>query len=273
MDKRIIITGAGGVLGSCFSKALASDGHSLALLNRTFSKVSNLAEEIRASGGLAKAYSADVTDKQSLEVVHRQILEEMGPCDILINVAGGNHPSCITDREVVSPEDPNAKDNNFFTITEEGFNAVFGLNLTGTLLPSQVFAADMIGRKGCCILNLSSMAAFLPLTKVPAYSAAKAGVSNFTQWLAVHLAPAGIRVNALAPGFFVTDQNRALLFCSDGLPTARAQKILRGTPLSRFGEPSELLGAVRFLIDDKAASFVTGVVFPVDGGFSAYAGV
>ena len=202
------------------------------------------------------------------------MLEAFGPCDILVNGAGGNSPKCTTTHETFEPGDETRDDiATFFNLPKAGFDFVFGLNIMGVLLPTQVFARDMIGRKGCSILNISSMNAYRPLTKIPAYSAAKSGVSNFTQWLAVHFAEQGIRVNAIAPGFFVTNQNRALLFNADGTPTARTGKILAATPMKRFGEAEELLGCVDFLLDAEKASFVTGVVIPVDGGFSAYSGV
>ncbi len=274
MKKTIVITGAGGVLCSAFAKALAEDGHRVALLDLNEKAAQAVADGIVRAGGSAKAYGCNVLDKESLKAVHTKILADFGACDILINGAGGNSPKCTTAHETFEPGDETKVDiSTFFNLDQEGFRFVFDLNLLGTLLPTQIFAADMIGRVGCCILNISSMNAFRPLTKIPAYSAAKSAVSNFTQWLAVHFAKENIRVNAMAPGFFVTNQNRALLFDEAGNPTARTEKILRATPMGRFGEPEELLGTLKWLLDDTASGFVTGVVVPVDGGFSAYSGV
>ena len=213
-------------------------------------------------------------DKANIEEVHGKVLEDFGKCDILINGAGGNNPKCTTAHEEYEKGDEQASDFlTFFNIDEKGFDFVFDLNIKGVLLPSQVFMVDMIGRKGCSVLNISSMNAYRPLTKIPAYSAAKAAVTNFTEWLAVHFAKENIRVNAIAPGFFVTNQNRALLFNEDGTATPRTDKILRSTPMGRFGEAEELLGAVEWLLDESKAGFVTGVTIPIDGGFSAYSGV
>ena len=272
--KTRVITGAGGVLCSSFAAHLAKAGHRVALLDLNEAAVTAVAAAITADGGTAKAYAANVLDKAVLETVHEAVRRDFGPCDILINGAGGNSPKCTTAHEFFEEGDQDATDfATFFNLDKAGFQFVFDLNLMGSLLPTQVFAKDMLGRSGCCILNISSMNAYRPLTKIPAYSAAKAAVSNFTQWLAVHFAPQGIRVNAMAPGFFVTNQNRALLFDSEGQPTPRTEKILRATPMGRFGEASELLGTLDFLTDSDKAGFVTGVVIPVDGGFSAYSGV
>lgn len=255
-----------------FARALASDGYAVALIARHIETLSPLAKEICANGGVARAYAADVTVESDVEAVHRAIFEELGPCDVLINGAGGNHP-CATTRDETFAGLSDTDGLTFLNLEKDAFSYVFDLNMWGTVLPCRIFVRDMIGREGCCVLNISSMAAFSPLTKTPAYCAAKAGISNFTQWLSVHLAPAGIRVNAIAPGFFLTGQNRHLLTNSDGSPAPRAQKILRGTPMGRFGEAKELLGAVRFLIDAEKASFITGCILPIDGGFSAYSGV
>ena len=274
MDKVVVITGAGGVLCSGFSEFLAAKGAKVALLDLNEEAAKKAADKITASGGTARAYKCNVLDRENLEQVHKQVLSDFGPCDVLINGAGGNNPKCTTLHEEYENGDESAQDFlTFFNIDEKGFDFVFDLNLKGVLLPSQVFMPDMLGRKGCSVLNISSMNAYRPLTKIPAYSAAKAAVSNFTSWLAVHFAKEGIRVNAIAPGFFVTNQNRGLLFNEDGTPTARTEKILRSTPMGRFGEASELNGAVEWLLDEEKAGFVTGITLPVDGGFSAYSGV
>ncbi len=274
MSKTVVITGAGGVLCSGFAKSMARQGHKVALLDLNEEAAKAAADEIVRAGGVAKGYKANVLDKACLEEVHAQILQDFGKCQILINGAGGNSPKCTTTHEVYEEGDVDATDiATFFNLDKAGFDFVFDLNLMGTLLPTQVFAKDMLGESGCCILNISSMNAFRPLTKIPAYSAAKAAVSNFTQWLAVHFAGQGIRVNAMAPGFFVTNQNRALLFDDNGNPTPRTEKILRATPMGRFGEAEELEGTLLWLTDEKASGFVTGIVVPVDGGFSAYSGV
>ena len=212
-------------------------------------------------------------EPEALEAVHAQVLRDFGPCDILINGAGGNNPRATTDKEYYFEGDLDAEVKSFFDLDADGVSFVFNLNFLGTLLPTQAFARQMLGRPGCNILNISSMNAYTPLTKIPAYSGAKAAISNFTQWLAVHFSKAGIRVNAIAPGFFVTKQNEKLLFDDDGNPTPRTGKILAATPMGRFGKAEELSGAVLFLLNNEAASFITGVVLPIDGGFSAYSGV
>ena len=272
-NKVAVVTGAGGVLCSMFAKALASCGAKVALLDLNEEAADVFAKEIIKEGGLAKAYKANVLEKENLEAVHEAILKDFGPCDILINGAGGNNPRATTDNEYFQLEDLNKETKTFFDLDDSGVSFVFNLNFLGTLLPTQVFAKDMLGREGCNIINISSMNAFTPLTKIPAYSGAKAAISNFTQWLAVHFSKTGIRVNAIAPGFFATAQNKALLFNEDGSPTARTGKILAATPMGRFGESEELVGPLLFLLNNEASSFVTGVVLPVDGGFSAYSGV
>ena len=272
-DKVAVVTGAGGVLCSMFAKALAESGAKVALLDLNQEAAEKFADEIRAEGGTALAYKANVLEKGSLEEVHQQVLKDLGPCDILINGAGGNNPRATTDNEFFTMEDLGRDIKTFFSLDDKGVGFVFNLNFLGTLLPTQVFAKDMLGRDGCNIINISSMNAYTPLTKIPAYSGAKAAVSNFTQWLAVHFSKVGIRVNAIAPGFFATNQNRALLFNEDGTPTERTGKILAATPMGRFGESEELVGPLLFLLSNEAASFVTGVVLPIDGGFSAYSGV
>ncbi len=274
MNKIAVVTGAGGVLCSSFAKELSKNGYAVALLDLNEEAVKAVAEEINAAGGKAIGYKANVLDKEIMEGVHAQVLADLGKCDLLINGAGGNNPKCTTAHETFEEGDEDRDDIlTFFNLDKAGFNFVFDLNILGTLIPTQVFARDMIGRKDCNILNISSMNAFTPLTKIPAYSAAKAGISNFTQWLAVHFAGQGIRVNAIAPGFFVTHQNRGLLFDENGNPTPRTEKILRATPMGRFGEAEELLGTLMWITDSEKAGFVTGVVVPVDGGFSAYSGV
>ncbi|MBP5312919.1 MAG: SDR family oxidoreductase [Clostridia bacterium] len=273
MKKTAVITGAGGVLCSCFAKELAGDGFKVALLDINYDAAKAVADGISAEGGTAKAYKANVLEREMLEEVRKEILSDLGPCSVLINGAGGNNPRCTTKNEIYEEGDEDAEDfKTFFNLDKKDFNFVFDLNIVGVMIPTQVFAKDMV-KTGGSILNISSMNAYRPLTKIPAYSSAKAGVSNLTQWLAVHFAGTGIRVNAIAPGFFVTNQNRSLLFTDDGTPTARTNKILNATPMKRFGEPEELIGAVKFLLDDEKAGFVTGVVLPVDGGFSAYSGV
>lgn len=274
MKKTAVITGAGGVLCSEFAKALAKNGYGVAVLDLNLEAAQRVADEIQANGSRAKAYKANVLEKENLEQVHEVILKDMGKCSLLINGAGGNNPKATTAHEEYEKGDENREDIlTFFNLPKDSFNFVFDLNLMGTLLPTQIFARDMIGEEGCSVINMSSMNAFTPLTKIPAYSAAKSAVSNFTQWLAVHFAKEGIRVNAIAPGFFVTAQNKTLLFTEEGKPTARTEKILRATPMGRFGEARELLGTLLWLSDPEQSGFVTGVTIPVDGGFSAYSGV
>lgn len=271
--KVAVVTGAGGVLCSMFSRALAAAGAKVAMLDINEEAVTNFAASIREEGYTAKGHRCDVLDKASLEAVHEAVLKDFGPCDILLNGAGGNNARANTDLEHYNPGDLEKEVKTFFDLEQPGVEWVFRLNFIGTLLPTQVFGMDMVEREGCNIINVSSMNAFTPLTKIPAYSGAKAAISNFTQWLAVHFAPAGIRVNALAPGFFVTNQNRDLLFNPDGTPSARAGKILAATPMGRFGEAEELVGTLLFLVNNEAAGFITGVVIPIDGGFNAYSGV
>ena len=271
--KVAVITGAGGVLCSAFAKTLARAGAKVALLDRNLEAAQSYADEITAEGGAARAYACDVLSKDICLEVARQVENDLGLCDILINGAGGNSPKATTDKEYFQPGDLDADTKSFFDLDADGVSFVFNLNFLGTLIPTQAFARQMVGREGCSILNISSMNAFTPLTKIPAYSGAKAAISNFTQWLAVHFSGVGIRVNAIAPGFFSTKQNAALLWNPDGTPTARTGKILAATPMGRFGESEELDGAVLFLLNEKAASFITGVVLPIDGGFSSYSGV
>ena len=271
--KVAVITGAGGVLCGAFAKTVARAGARVALLDLNEAAAEAVAEEIRSEGGVAKAYKCNVLEKDTCYEVADAVERDLGKCDILINGAGGNNPKATTDKEYFELGDIDADTKSFFDLDAAGVGFVFNLNFLGTLLPTQAFARQMVGREGCSIINISSMNAYTPLTKIPAYSGAKAAISNFTQWLAVHFSRVGIRVNAIAPGFFSTKQNAALLFNADGTPTARTGKILAATPMGRFGESRELDGALLFLINNEAASFITGVVIPVDGGFSAYSGV
>lgn len=271
--KVAVVTGAGGVLCGMFAHTLAKAGAKVAVLDLNEDAAKAVAEDIAKSGFTAKAYKANVLDKANLEEVHTQVLADLGPCDILLNGAGGNSAKANTTKEYYEPGDIDADTVSFFDLDQGGVEFVFNLNFIGTLLPTQVFAKDMLNRKGCTILNVSSMNAFTPLTKIPAYSGAKAAISNFTQWLAVHFSREGIRVNAMAPGFFVTKQNEKLLFNEDGSATARTAKILAATPMGRFGEAEELNGTLLYLLNNEASGFVTGAVIPVDGGFSAYSGV
>lgn len=271
-DKVVVITGAGGVICGYLAKEFAKAGAKVALLDLNEAAAQKYADEITAEDGVAKAYQANVLDKANLEAVKEAVLADFGAVDILINGAGGNNPKATTDNEFHELELP-AETKTFFDLDKAGIEFVFNLNYLGTLLPTQVFAKEMVGRKGANIINISSMNAFTPLTKIPAYSGAKAAISNFTQWLAVHFSKVGIRCNAIAPGFLVTNQNRGLLFDEAGNPTARAHKILTNTPMNRFGEAEELVGGVFFLADESLSSFVNGVILPIDGGFAAYSGV
>ena len=266
-NKVTVITGAGGIICSEFAKALAECGAKVALLDINYDAAAAVAEEI---GDNAIAIRCNCLDKASIIEARNTVRESFGAVNFLINGAGGNNPRASTDNETMTPDLEGVKD--FFALEESGLKFVFDLNITSAFLVTQVFAEDMV-KTGGNIINISSMNAYRPLTKIPAYSAAKAGISNFTQWLAVHFAPCNIRCNAIAPGFFVTNQNRALLFNPDGSPTARTGKILAATPMKKFGEISDLIGCLLWLADDNASGFVTGTVIPVDGGFSAYSGV
>ncbi len=272
--KTAVVTGGGGILCASFSKALAECGARVAVLDLNKEKSEKVAQEINASGGTAIGIQVNVLDKESLEATRLIVNAEFGFCDILINGAGGNHPKGTTTKEYLFKEDLEKTDEitTFFNLDSQSIEFIFNLNFLGTLLPSQTFGKDMI-EKNAVIINISSMNAFTPLTKIPAYSGAKAAVSNFTQWLAVHFSKVGIRVNAIAPGFFLTDQNRSLLTNPDGSFTARADKILSMTPTGRFGKNEELVGTLLWLVSNEASGFVNGVIVPVDGGFSAYSGV
>ena len=269
--KVVVVTGAGGLICGAMARAFAQSGAKVAALDLNEDAVKALANELKAEGFICEGYKANVLELESLEAVHQAVLKDLGKCDILVNGAGGNNPRATTDNEYQHEAKEGGK--SFFDLEPNGVDFVFKLNFQGTLLPTQVFAKDMVENKSGAILNVSSMNAYTPLTKIPAYSAAKAGISNFTQWLATHFAGTGIRCNAIAPGFLVSAQNYKLLFNEDGTPTARSAKILKGTPMNRFVDSNELLGATLFLCDDKSASAITGVVLPIDCGFAAYSGV
>lgn len=275
MKKNIVITGAGGVLCRTLAKAFAEKGHHVALLDLKKEAALSAAASITKAGGSAIGVEANVLEKESLISAKKEVNDAFGNCDILINGAGGNHPLGTTSNPFLGSNDMNVTIEGFktfFDLDIEGIQFVFNLNFIGTLLPTQIFAVDMVGREGCSILNISSMNAFTPLTKIPAYSGAKAAVSNFTQWLAVHFSKVGIRVNAIAPGFFLTEQNRKLLTNRDGSLTPRGNQIIEQTPMGRFGEPKHLVGTTLWICSEEA-SFITGIVVPIDGGFSAYSGV
>lgn len=269
-DKVVVITGGAGVIGSEMSRALAKSGARVAIvsLNNT---ADDLVKEIEEVGGIVKVFLGDVTQKADMEAIRQDIHETFGTVDILINGAGGNAPGGTTDDERYDSNQHGSK--TFFDLNEKDVGFVFDLNFLGTFIPTQVFAQDMVGKSEATIINISSMNAFKPLTKIPAYSGAKSAVSNFTEWLSVYFSKTNIRVNAIAPGFLLTQQNEALLLDQDGNYTERSQKILAATPMERFGEPHELIGALLFLVYTPASSFVNGVVLPVDGGFNAYSGV
>ena len=269
--KVVVITGAGGLICGAMARAFAQSGAKVAALDLNGEAVQALAQELNAQGYVCKGYAANVLDKETLEAVHQAVKADLGECDILVNGAGGNNPRATTTNEYHHESTEGGK--SVFDLEPDGVDFVFKLNFQGTLLPTQVFAKDMADKGKGCILNISSMNAYTPLTKIPAYSAAKAGISNFTQWLATHFAGTGIRCNAIAPGFLVSAQNKSLLFNEDGTPTPRSAKILKGTPMDRYVDAQELLGATLFLCDDKSASAITGVVLPIDCGFAAYSGV
>lgn len=274
--KTAVVTGGGGILCSVMAEALATAGAKVAILDLREENAVKVADKINAAGGQAMGIAANVLELDSLQAAHDKILAKFGPCDILVNGAGGNNPKGTTSKEYLTKEDIINKlegVTTFFDLDPAGVSFVFNLNFLGTLLPTQVFAKDMAERECGNIINISSMNAFTPLTKIPAYSGAKAAISNFTQWLAVHFSKVNIRVNAIAPGFFLTDQNRALLTKEDGSLTPRGETILTHTPMGKFGKPEDLIGALLFLVDDEAAGFVDGIVLPVDGAFSAFSGV
>ncbi len=271
-----VVTGGGGVLCSGFAKDLASQGVKVAVLDLNEDAAKAVADEIVNAGGTAIGVACNVLEKSSLDAAREVINEKLGTCDILINGAGGNNPKGTTSKEKLELSDIAEKAEGvktFFDLDPKGIEFVFNLNFLGTLLTTQAFAIDMVGKTNATIINVSSMNAFRPLTKIPAYSAAKAAVSNFTQFMAVHFSDVGIRVNAIAPGFFSTNQNKALLYNEDGSLSPRSEKILGHTPLGRFGTPEDLTGSLLFLADESYSGFITGVILPVDGGFASYSGV
>ena len=271
-----VVTGGGGVLCGDFAKTLAKQGVKVAVLDLNEAAAQKVADEINADGGVAIAVGCNVLEKESMENARAIINEKLGTCDILLNGAGGNNPKGTTTKETLEKIDLIEKNDDiktFFDLDAAGISFVFNLNFLGTLIPTQVFARDMAEKENTCIVMVTSMNAYRPLTKIPAYSAAKAAVKNFTEFMAVHFADVGIRVNAIAPGFFSTNQNKTLLWNEDGTPTQRTNKILNATPMKRFGEANELSGALLFLCDEAYSSFITGTSICVDGGFSAYSGV
>ncbi len=274
--KVAVVTGGGGVLCSGFAKTLAACGAGVAVCDLRLDAAEQVAREIREDGGNAIGVAANVLERDSMESAKKEIAEKLGTCDILLNGAGGNNPRGTTTKDYLEPADLDGAVEGvktFFDLDPAGIEFVFNLNFLGTLIPTQVFAIDMAKKPGSTIINVSSMNSFRPLTRIPAYSGAKAAVSNFTQWLAVHFAKVGIRVNAIAPGFFITNQNTSLLLNPDGSYTARAEKIIAHTPMGKFGTPEDLTGTLLWLCDNAASGFVNGVVVPVDGGFAAYSGV
>lgn len=273
-DKIAVITGGGGVLCSTMARGLAAQGVKTAILDLNKEAAQNVAGEIEKAFGVKSiGISANVLNKESLEAALELIHKELGTVDYLLNGAGGNAATATTQAEFLTEDKLDKLEETFFGLQMDGFDKVFALNFQGTLLPCMVFAKDMLDKKCGAIVNVSSMNSYTPLTKIPAYSAAKAAINNFTQWLAVHFAKTGIRVNAIAPGFLLTNQNRFLLIDEQtGEATARGHKIIANTPMERYGEPDELCGTVNYLLSDWA-NFITGVVVPVDGGFSAYSGV
>jgi NAD(P)-dependent dehydrogenase (short-subunit alcohol dehydrogenase family) len=273
-NKVAVITGGGGVICSVMAKALAVKGVKTAILDLKKENADKVAEEIKETYGTeSHGFSANVLDKASLEAAKKEINDKLGSINYLVNGAGGNAASATSKAEKIEPSDLEHLEDTFFGLELDGFDKTFDLNFKGTLLPTLVFATDMIKKQKGGIVNISSMNSYRPLTRIPAYSASKAAINNFTQWLAVHFSKTGIRVNAIAPGFLLTNQNRFLLVDEKtGASTPRGQKIMNGTPMERYGSPEELTGTLTFLLSDWS-EFITGIIIPVDGGFSAYSGV
>jgi len=273
-DKVAVITGGGGILCSTIAKGLAKEGVKTALLDISEEKAKAVKDEIIGKGGDALAIKCDVLKKEQVEKAKEIVINKYGRCDILINGAGGNHPKGTTTKEIFELTDLGKEDlTTFFDLEQTGFEFVFNLNFLSAFIVSQVFLEEMVKLESSTVINISSMSAFSPMTKVAAYSAAKAAVSNFTAWLAVHFAKVGVRVNAIAPGFFLTEQNKNLLLDKEGKPTERHQKIINNTPMGRLGRPEELIGTIKWLCSEEDSGFVTGTVIPIDGGFLAYSGV
>lgn len=274
-SKVAVVTGAGGTLCSEMARSLASQGYKVALLGRTLEKLKIVEDQITAQGGNAISIAVDVSNKESVSEANNIVKKELGICSVLINGAGGNQMEALTNTVEFQEEELNGTDGvkGFFNLNMDVFQSVINVNTMGTVIPSYVFGKDMAAQKSGVIINIASMNSYRPLTKVGAYGMAKAGIANFTQWLAAYLAPANVRVNAIAPGFFLNERSKKIMYNEDGSQTARAENVLGHTPMKRFGEASELIGCMNWLIDDKAASFVTGIVVPVDGGFLSSSGV
>lgn len=270
--KIAIITGGGGALNGIFAEAMASRGAKVALFDINKEAADKAADKLTEAGGIAKGYKADVLSKESLIAAYEEVKKDFGTCDILLNGAGVHHPLATTGHEQLTEENMN-DGRTFFDLDIDKVQWVYNLDFMGTFLPTQILSKDMVGKTGCSVINISSMNAISPTTTVPIYSAAKAGISNFTSWLSSYFAKVGIRVNAMAPGFFVTNLNKNIMYQEDGSLSGRSERILAGTPMSRFGDPEECAGTLLYLLDPKLSGFVTGTVIPVDGGFSSFCGV
>ena len=275
MKKVAVVTGAGGTLCSEMAINLASQGYQVALLGRSIEKLKLVETHIRNTGGVAISISTDVSNEESVTNAKNIVEKELGICEVLINGAGGNQMEALTSIPEFDESELEKEGGvkGFFNLNMDVFGNVIQVNTMGTVIPSYIFGRSMAKQKKGVIINIASMNSYRPLSKVGAYGIAKAGIANFTQWLAVYLAPANIRVNAIAPGFFLNDRSRKIMFNEDGSKTARADNVLGHTPMKRFGEANELIGGMNYLINDQNASFVTGIVLPIDGGFLANSGV